>query len=176
VLVPTANLPKGHVVRPDDVSWKQQPVTASGATYVDRTELVVGQETKRTLRAGEPISTLDVRGVPLVRRGDIVTVVARNHGIVVRTDGKALADGSLGQPIKLLSLDGRRELVGRVSGYHEANVGPLAGDETAAAGSGTGVRLVTVETPSQPEARPGEIRATAGSSIHRPALANRGER
>src|SRR5260370_1798583 len=92
---PTTHLPKGHVVRADDLSLKQQPATSTGATYLDQPELVVGQETRRTLRAGEPIATVDVRGVPLVRRGDIVTVVARNHGIVVRTDARAMADGSL---------------------------------------------------------------------------------
>ncbi|HLJ12168.1 MAG TPA: flagellar basal body P-ring formation chaperone FlgA [Planctomycetaceae bacterium] len=149
VLVPTANLPKGHVVRAEDVSWKQQPVTTAAGTYVDHEEMVVGQETKRSLRAGEPISTVDIRGVPLIRRGDIVSIVARSHGIVVRTDGKALADGSLGQSIKLVSLDGRRELSGRVSGYHEATVGPAAGDleaAPAAQGNGTGLTLVTADS------------------------------
>ena len=154
VLVPTANLPKGHVVRAEDVSWKQQPATTTLANYVDRPELVVGQETRRTLRAGEPIASVDIRGVPLVRRGDIVTVVARSHGIVVRTDAKSMADGSLGQPIKLVSLDGRRELVARVSGYHEATVGGLTGDEPLVQGNGTGVRLLTAaDAKSQPAGR-----------------------
>jgi flagella basal body P-ring formation protein FlgA len=142
VLVPTANLPKGHVVRAEDVTWKQQPPTTAKTSFLDQPELVVGQETKRVLRAGEPIAPIDVRGVPLVRRGDIVTVVARNRGIVVRTDARALADGGLGQLIKLVSLDGRRELSARVSGFHEASVPPPEGNEPVANESGTGVRLV----------------------------------
>lgn len=142
VLVASANLPKGHVVGPDDISWKQQPTAKAAEVFLDREELVIGQETKRNLRAGEPIAAVDVRGVPLVRRGDIVTVIARSRGIVVRTDAKALADGSLGQPIKLVSLDGRRELTARVSGYHEASVGPSTGDGPPAPGNGTGIRLL----------------------------------
>jgi len=149
VLVPTANLPKGHIVRPDDVSWRQQPADKPGQSFVDREELVVGQETQRTLRAGEPIAMIDVRGVPLVRRGDIVSVVARNQGIVVRTDGKAMTDGGLGQAIKVLSLDGRRELSARVTGYHEVAVGGPTGDEPAAQGNGTGIRLVTATAKAQ---------------------------
>ncbi len=145
VLVATANLPKGHVVAPEDVTWKQQPAAKAAETFLDREELVIGQETKRNLRTGEPIAAVDIRGVPLVRRGDIVTVTARGHGIVVRTDAKALADGSLGQPIKLISLDGRRELSARVSGYHEASVGPTSGDGPAVPGNGTGIRLVKAE-------------------------------
>lgn len=175
VLVPTANLPKGHIVRPDDVAFKQQPATAADVAYVDREELVVGQETKRTLRAGEPISHVDIRGVPLVRRGDIVTVVARSRGLVVRTDAKALADGGLGQPIKLVSLDGRRELEARVSGYHEASVGPATGDGPLVQGNGTGVKLLTADAKSPAAGRAGDIR-TVGGKQKRPKPVQQGER
>lgn len=176
VVVPTANLPKGHIVRADDLSLKQQPATTSGATYLDQPELVVGQETRRTLRAGEPIAAVDVRGVPLVRRGDIVTVVARNQGIVVRTDARAMADGSLGQPIKLVSLDGRRELSALVSGYHEASVSPSAGDGATVAGSGTGVRLLTADPDASRLARSGTDKARAASRVKHAAMNTSGER
>jgi flagella basal body P-ring formation protein FlgA len=176
VLVPTANLPKGHIVRTDDVSLKQQPATSTSATYLDQPELVVGQETLRTLRAGEPIATVDVRGVPLVRRGDIVTVVARNHGIVVRTDARAMVDGSLGQPIKLMSLDGRRELSALVSGYHEASVNPAAGDGPNVQGNGTGVRLLTAETDMPRPSRSGTDRAPTASRVKHAAMNTSGER
>ncbi len=88
VLVAATNLPKGHVVGSEDVSWKQQPPAKAEGTYLDREELVIGQETKRSLRSGEPIAKVDIRGVPLVRRGDIVTVIARSQAIVVHRRGK----------------------------------------------------------------------------------------
>jgi flagella basal body P-ring formation protein FlgA len=146
VLVAAAVLPKGHVVGPNDVTWKQPSTGQATESFLDREELVIGQETKRQLRAGEPIAAVDIRGVPLVRRGDIVTVVARNQGVVVRIDAKAQADGSLGEPIKLLTLEGRRELNARVSGFHEASVGPSSRDLPAVPGNGTGVRLLIAET------------------------------
>jgi hypothetical protein len=58
-------------------------------------------------------------------------------------EAKAAGDGSLGQQVKLVSLDGRRELVARVAGFHEAVVTPGTGDETPPVGTGTGVRLLT---------------------------------
>src|SRR5262245_285201 len=176
VLVPTATLPKGHVLRPDDVTWKQQPVTASAVACLDRTELVVGQETRRTLRAGEPISAVDIRSVPLVRRGDIVTVVARSRGIVVRTDARSLGDGGLGQPVKLVSLDGRRELAARVSGYHEAGVTMPEADEPDAPGNGTGVRLLTAEARPQTAGHTREMRAAAASRTNRSHMISAGDR
>jgi flagella basal body P-ring formation protein FlgA len=170
VLVATANLPKGHIVRADDVTWKQQPTGKAAATFADREELVVGQETQRNLRAGEPIATIDVRSIPLVRRGDIVTVVARNQGITVRTDGKAMTDGGLGQPVKVISLDGRRELTARVSGFHEVAVGGMPGDEVAAQGSGTGIRLVSATEQTQGKS---VITADGSVSANRPVRRSR---
>lgn len=143
VIVASSNLPKGHVVQAEDVKFQQQPLTAVETPLFDREELVVGQETKRRLRVGEPIAVGDVRGVPLVRRGDMVTVVARGGGIVVRTDAKATMDGGLGQEIRLTSLDGRRELSARVSGYHEATVS--AGNGQPPPTKGTGIRILTGE-------------------------------
>ncbi|MBI3865691.1 MAG: flagellar basal body P-ring formation protein FlgA, partial [Planctomycetia bacterium] len=95
VIVASATLNKGQIVRAEDVTLKQRPQKVTDTPLCDREELVVGQEVIRRVQAGEPIAVRDVRGVPLVRRGDIVTVVARGGGIVIRTDAKATMDGGL---------------------------------------------------------------------------------
>jgi flagella basal body P-ring formation protein FlgA len=59
VLVASANLPKGHVITAEDISWKQQPASKSAEVFLDREELAIRQETKRNLRAGEPIASVD---------------------------------------------------------------------------------------------------------------------
>jgi len=142
VLAPKANLSRGHILRQEDIVWKQLDSTEDAADYATSLEQVVGQEIRRAFRAGESITVADLRGVPLVKRGEIVTVVARNRGIIVRMDAKSRGDGSLGQQIKVVSLDGRRELTVRITGFHEAAV--VAGNEAITPqDSGTGVRLVT---------------------------------
>lgn len=132
VLVLRFNVSRGHVLQADDVTWKQlgAPAEKDKVAGLNRLEAVMGQETKRALRAGEPITAQDIRGIPLIRRGDIVTVVSRLGGITVRMEAKAESEGTLGQPVKLVSLDRRRELVARVAGYHEAEITPAtAGEE-----------------------------------------------
>jgi flagella basal body P-ring formation protein FlgA len=149
-LVDEANLPKARAVSSVNASRTQQQTANSEGTVLDRKKLVMGLETKHSLRTGEPIILTDIRGLPLVHCGDIVTVTARSRGIVVRTDAKALADGSLGQPIKLASLDKRRELSGWVSGYHEVAMVPSSGKGPVASGNGTGIQLLKAETGYQP--------------------------
>ncbi|MBI3864987.1 MAG: hypothetical protein HY290_24195, partial [Planctomycetia bacterium] len=58
---------------------------------------------------------------------------------------KATMDGGLGQIIRLNSLDGRRELSARVSGYHEATISAGVNDVPPAPNKGTGIRLLSGE-------------------------------
>jgi flagella basal body P-ring formation protein FlgA len=146
VLVPRTSLAKGHVLRAEDLTFKQLESTAGGITWFERLEQIVGQEAKKSLRAGEVITAKDVRGVPLIRQGDIVTVYSRSGGIEVRMEAKSRGDGTLGDSVKLISLDGRRELNAKVSGFHEATVIPTAPPAAAPPATGTGIRLLSHES------------------------------
>lgn len=143
VLVPRNNLPKGHILQEEDLTWKQCDAPAAGkGVGLETLEAAIGRETKRSLRAGETILPADVRGIPLVRRGDIVTVKSRAGGIVVRMEAKAHGDGGLGETVKLVSLDGKRELQAQVTGYHETAV--VGASRQGAAGNvAPGVQFVT---------------------------------
>lgn len=140
VVVAARNLPKGHIVRAEDVLRRQLDADRKNAG-LENPDLVVGRETTRTLRAGDAIRPNDIRGVPLVRRGDIVTVIAGSSGVRVRMEARSLGDGCAGEQIKLRSLDGKREVTATVTGYHEAAAGP-AGNDDSPASNGVGVRLV----------------------------------
>jgi flagellar basal body P-ring formation protein FlgA len=140
VVVAAHNLPKGHILRAEDLSRRQLDPSEKGIVLTDA-GLVIGRETTRTLRVGDAFRENDIRGIPLVRRGDIVTVFAGSGGIRVRMEAKSQGDGCAGERIKLTSLDGRRELTATVTGYHEAAAGPPGSDDIPALG-GVGVRLL----------------------------------
>ena len=121
-------VPKGHVLRADDLAWTQAEDSASD---FDRFEQVIGRETKRTIRKDEPIRADEIQAVPLVRSNDIVTVYSRSPGITVKRPFKARGSGAMGDTVALVSLDGRQRVVARITGYHEAetigsNAGPRA--------------------------------------------------
>lgn len=112
-------VPRGHVLKRGDLTLRQVDNPRDAVT---RLEDVLGRETKRTLRRGDTIARDDIREVPLIRSNDIVTVYARSGGIVVRRQLKARADGAKGDTVKLVTLDGRETVLGRVVGFHEAEV------------------------------------------------------
>src|SRR5690606_8318589 len=122
-------VPAGYVLQASDLAPKQTD-EAPGA--VTRLEEAVGRETRRTIRVGEVLKADDIQIVPLVRVNDIVTVYSRKPGIRVKRQLKARSEGALGDPVTLVTLDGRQTVLGRITGYHEAEVdGAAAPAETS---------------------------------------------
>jgi flagella basal body P-ring formation protein FlgA len=76
----------------------------------------------RFIERGELISLRDVKPVPLVRRNDLVTVWNRRGAVVVRTVGKALGTGALGQEIEVKSERSGRKYLARVTGVRTVEV------------------------------------------------------
>jgi flagella basal body P-ring formation protein FlgA len=78
---------------------------------------VIGQRAKRYLPAGSMIVLRDLESVPLVERGQLVTVESSVGGTVIRTVAKAIETGSLGDKVELRSTQGkRRQMFGTVTG------------------------------------------------------------
>lgn len=109
----------GHILQRGDLMLIQVP-DASG--YVGRDADLVGMETKRPIAQGAALRTSDIQRVPLVRSNDVVTVYSRGRGVSVSRPFKARSEGSLGDTINLVTLDGRERVVARVIGLHEAEI------------------------------------------------------
>lgn len=143
VLAANVDLPAGHRLRVADLAWSQMESTDGLFTEVER---LIDLEMARPLRAGQPVRADDVRTVPLVRSGDIVTVTSRSGAISIRRPMKARSEGALGEEVTLTTLDGRERLTARVTGFHEAQVG-VSGQPVAATGPESGVKVM-IETES----------------------------
>lgn len=65
-------------------------------------ELAVAPDTEwlaRSVRAGEPILQRDLTLAPMVKRNERVTVIVKGNGLVIRTQGTALRNGTLGEQV-----------------------------------------------------------------------------
>ncbi|MDX1969144.1 MAG: flagellar basal body P-ring formation chaperone FlgA [Planctomycetaceae bacterium] len=122
VLSVKQNLPMGAILRPDDLAWVAAPDHTSGLTRVAD---VIGKQTSRTVRAGQPLQMGDLTTVPLIRSNDIVTVTVRQGGVTVRRSFKALSAGGLDETVNLSAIDDPRiRIQAVVTGYHEASLSP----------------------------------------------------
>ncbi len=74
----------------------------------------------------------------LVRRGEVIRVMARAAGVQVRTTARATEDGAFGDIITVQSLENREKYSAHVTGLQEAEV-----YATAVPASGTSPRRVS---------------------------------
>lgn len=158
VLAARHALPKGHLVRPDDLVWKtaEDDAEAACATAPDQ---LLGRETQQSVRAGRGVRVDSTRAVPLVRNGQFVTVTSRRPGLCVQRIMKAKGDGTAGETIPLLTLEDRKTVFARVTGLQEAEVVDPA---TATAAEAASARVN--DNPAGPAADP-----AFGPATQRPA-------
>jgi flagella basal body P-ring formation protein FlgA len=84
----------------------------------------VGQRAKRFISAGTVLDPAMLETVPLVTRGQLVTLTSVCGSVRVVTTGKAMADGLLGDVIKVRASDNRRiELEAAVVGPGVVQIG-----------------------------------------------------
>jgi flagella basal body P-ring formation protein FlgA len=74
----------------------------------------------QSLPAGRPLTRRDVIERPVVRKGQLVEVVAQQGALNLSMKALALESGAAGDLIKLRNLESRREFCGQV--LHESKV------------------------------------------------------
>jgi len=120
---------QGATIESADVELIPVSVTRLDKLGLTDPAQVIGQRCKRFLAAGSAIVPEALESVPVVARGQLVTIVAVSGGVRAISSGAATQDGYLGDVIKVRASDNRRvELEGVVVGPGKVQIGerPLA--------------------------------------------------
>jgi flagella basal body P-ring formation protein FlgA len=103
----------------------QEVATALGGLPVEPlpgAAQVVGGTTTRALAAGEAITSRLVRMPPAVRSGDVVSMRVVVEGVEAVGVATALQSGNVGDVIRLVNPESRRQLRGRITGKASVEV------------------------------------------------------
>jgi flagella basal body P-ring formation protein FlgA len=112
----------GALVTAADVELRPLPEhrTAGVATSLDA---VVGQEVRRNLYVDRPVLLEDI-GVPtVIRRNSLVTLAYTSGSLELTALGRAIDSAGLDEPIRVVNIDSRVTVVGRVTGPGMVRVG-----------------------------------------------------
>jgi flagella basal body P-ring formation protein FlgA len=115
----------GALVTAADVELRPLPEhrAAGVATSLDA---VVGQEVRRNLYVDRPVMLEDI-GVPtVIRRNSLVTLAYASGGLELTALGRAIDSAGLDEPIRVVNIDSRVTVVGRVTGPGMVRVGGSA--------------------------------------------------
>lgn len=109
-----------HVVTPADLTTIPGDVPGAIADPA----LIVGQETRVALYAGRPVMPGDVGPPAVVERNQIVPLIYDAGGLNIRTEGRALGRGGVGDRLKVMNLASRNTVTGSVRADGAVEVGP----------------------------------------------------
>jgi len=113
VVLITSDLKRGETLsasalelRELDISGLEEPFFAF--------EPVLGKQLKRSVRLGQPLLRRQVDFPPLIKRGDRVTIQARNSSLRINALGEARQNGELGESIRVRNNSSQREIICQV--------------------------------------------------------------
>jgi len=114
VYVAAHKIARGVVLAEIDLSEKKVDLaTVKTRAIIDRGQLL-GAQASRAIREGEILSETNISPTPLVRRGDVVTLIVEHSGLLVSTYALAREDGSVGEVIKVDNLQSKKQIHARV--------------------------------------------------------------
>ena len=115
VAVTAMPLKAGEVLTDEHITLERRDVTLIGDA-IGAPEAVVGQTSRRSLRAGEVLRSSQLTSPTMVKRGDQVLMVARHEGIEVSMAGEALDAGARGSVVRVRNAASGQVVRMRVAG------------------------------------------------------------
>lgn len=114
VVVAARPLMGKHVIAAEDVELVRVNLSEAGLGALGDIQDAVGLRTRAPVPAGAPLDLRRLEQAPLIRRGDVVTMVFTGEGLKITAKGKAEQIGFAGGRIRLTNLNSKREVWGKV--------------------------------------------------------------
>lgn len=122
VLVCAVSIPAGGALDQGRVGLQRVDLARYFGEPLEDPALIAGKIAARNLPAGSVLSALDVKEPEVVRKGEMVTMVAARGNLKVTARGIAVQGGALGEVIRLVNPATQKVICARVAGPGVAEV------------------------------------------------------
>jgi flagella basal body P-ring formation protein FlgA len=114
VVVSVRPLQRHSVITPEDVRLKKMNLSQLPANVISEPFDVVGKRAKRVIDADVPLRFSFFEVPPLVKRGDLVTILIETEALKISTQGVVTENGCKGDLVRVLNTASRREVFAKV--------------------------------------------------------------
>ena len=122
VVVTRKPLGRYQLITEDDIRLKEMDLARLPSNTITSARKVLGKRAKRPINPNVVLTTGNIESPPLVKRGDVVGIIAESRGLRISALGKAKERGHLGQRIRVINLDSNKEIYARVVDKKEVKV------------------------------------------------------
>ncbi len=124
VAILNRSVTSGDVVGEHDVEWSRVAVDKAGADAVTDPSRLVNVESRRTLTVGSVLRMRDLRGAKIVLKGTLITIAVETPNMTLSAQGRAMADGAMGDTIQVINTQSNRAIDAVVVGSGKVSVTP----------------------------------------------------
>ncbi|WP_035919862.1 flagellar basal body P-ring formation chaperone FlgA [Leisingera aquimarina] len=110
-LIPLRTIRAKAIVNAEDLALKKGEILGA----LSNPAAVVGQEARVALYAGRPLRAGDIGPPAIIERNDLVTLTFRQGGLTIAAEGRALGRGAAGEPVRVMNLNSRTTVTGRIA-------------------------------------------------------------
>jgi flagella basal body P-ring formation protein FlgA len=114
VVVTKKPLGRHKPITEDDIEMQKMDLAQLPSDVITDPEVVLGQRTRRAIGSHTVLRSNLVEFPPLVRRGDVVVILAETGGLKITTVGQVKKKGRLGERIPVMNFDSKKVLYARV--------------------------------------------------------------
>jgi flagella basal body P-ring formation protein FlgA len=104
----------GSTVSASDVAVQKREITSNTHLAARQPDDVIGKKARTTLRANQPVRADQLEKIPLIKSGQMVTIVAENSVLKISVTGKANSSGAEGEIIRVQNLTSLKEIPAKV--------------------------------------------------------------
>jgi len=114
MVVTVRQIDHGSILAPGDLAIRKQDISQAQGRFFTKIGDAVGKKARSTLRPNSPVKADQLEKVPLIKSGQIVTIVAENERMRITVTGKAKNAGAEGDTITVQNLTSLKEIPARV--------------------------------------------------------------
>lgn len=108
------NLKRGQRIERGDLYMERVNIARMPSAAVVDIESIVGHQCKQTIRSGTAIKSWMLERVPVVDRGDLVTILAESAGVRLTVPGRVMEPGYKNEPVAVENTMSRKKVYATV--------------------------------------------------------------
>ncbi|WP_319525257.1 flagellar basal body P-ring formation chaperone FlgA [uncultured Desulfosarcina sp.] len=109
-------LGRNQYIRLDDIRVERRDLAGLGSETIRRVEEALGNRTTRMIHPGTVLQTSMIDQPPVVKRGDIVKIIAKTGPMTITATGIVKQQGRKGEMVRVMNTDSNRVILARVAG------------------------------------------------------------